>query len=60
MRHFHITVEDGKRTKGALVLTEDAARSEAQIERAAGKEDGTEHRKAGYVACLEDCFIGKA
>lgn len=60
MLHYHVTVADGKRTRGALTLTEDAARTEAFIERSAGKEDGEEHRKAGYEKCVADCFIGRA
>lgn len=60
MRHFHVTVADGKRTRGALCLTEESAKQEAQIEREGGKDTGPEQRKAGYETCNADCFLGKA
>lgn len=57
MTHFHVmVVERGEKSgrqelrKGALTLTEDAARNEAGIELA------TQDRKATIERCHRDCF----
>lgn len=50
VKHFHVMVDDGSRTKGAYSSTLEGALAEAAVENEIDRK-----RHASVVACIEHC-----